>query len=37
MRSPWDPTDIEAYLLARGWEVDQQASTEEAGVTVCPP
>lgn len=31
-----DPADIEAYLLARGWEVDQQASSPKAGVFHLP-
>lgn len=31
-----DPADIEAYLLARGWEVDRQASSQEARVYHLP-
>lgn len=31
-----EPADLEAYLLARGWEADPQASTPEAGVFHFP-
>src|SRR5712692_965329 len=31
-----DPADVEAYLLAHGWEADRQASSPEAGVYHLP-
>jgi hypothetical protein len=31
-----DPSDVEAYLLAHGWEPDRKASTPEAGVYHLP-
>ncbi len=31
-----DPADVEAYLLARGWEADRKASSAEAGVYHLP-
>src|SRR5262249_49885100 len=31
-----DPADVEAYLLARGWEADRKASSAEAGVCHLP-
>ena len=31
-----DTEDIEAYLLARGWALDRQASSPEAGVYHLP-
>jgi hypothetical protein len=31
-----DPAQVEAYLLARGWEADRRASSPEAGVYHWP-
>jgi hypothetical protein len=31
-----DPGEVEAYLLARGWEADGKASTSSAGVYHLP-
>ncbi len=31
-----DPADIEAYLIARGWEADRKASSAVAGVYHLP-